>query len=113
MPKITSREASALLWGLRTNHFNQIFTVSFVRRTTSKDGLRKAGDVETMQARFGVRKHLKGGFLGYNPVEKEVIILYKVGTTAEGAEKTGYRAIPTDSIVSVKALGEEYEVVQG
>jgi|SRR6185312_6373621 len=74
-----------------------IFTVVFVKRTT--------GEVRRMNARFGyMPRYLAGGVLPYDPVRKGLRIVFDVsGNPTEPDSLPGYRAIPLDGIVSVRA----------
>ena len=65
----------------------QIFTVTFTKRST--------GEVRVMNARRGVKKHLKGGSLGYNATEKGLIPVYDM-------QKKAYRSIAAESITEIK-----------
>lgn len=71
----------------------RLFTVTFVRRTDSKDGSAKAGDLRTMRARLGMKRNLKGKGLRFDPAAKQLVTAWEAGN--------GYRHIPLDSIVSL------------
>lgn len=68
----------------------RIFSVSFHK---------KDGTLREMTARLGVKKHLKGGTLSYNPKEHNNLIVFDM-------VKKGYRTIPFDRVISLKANGE-------
>lgn len=70
---------------------NEIFTVSFIKRTT--------GEVRRMNARFGVKKHLKGGSLSYDPAAHRLIGCFDV-------QKGEYRMINIETIRWLKAMGK-------
>lgn len=73
----------------------KFFRVVFIKRTT--------GEVRTMIARMGVRKHLKGGSPAYDFKEKGLIPVYDV-------QKRGYRSIPIEGIKSLRVNGVDYTV---
>ena len=62
--------------------------------------LKKDGTVREMPARFGVKKHLKGGELGYNPEALNYIIVFDV-------EKEAYRTINMDKLIFLRYNGKE------
>jgi len=68
----------------------KIFGVTFIKRTN--------GELRTMAARLGVKSYLKGGTLNYDASEKKLLIVFDM-------HKQGYRAIPLDSIMSIKLEG--------
>ena len=70
-----------------------IFSVDFVKRTT--------GEIRHMVCRRGVTKHLKGGELGYNAKEKDLLSVFDM-------QKNGYRMISLDSLITLKCHGAEY-----
>ena len=55
----------------------KIFTVEFVK---------KDGTVRKMNARLGVKKHLKGGSLAFDPSERNLLPVFDM-------QKEGYRMI--------------------
>ena len=73
----------------------RFFTVCFTKRTT--------GEERVMNARLGVKKHLRGGELKFDPKEKNLLICYD-------AKSNGYRSIPLEAVHWVKAGGREYHV---
>ena len=77
------------------NSNGRVFTVGFVKRTN--------GEERRMNARLGVKKHLKGGEIGYNPKAHRLISVFDM-------QKNGYRMINTDTIFSLKIDGFAYEV---
>jgi hypothetical protein len=62
--------------------------------------LKKDGTVREMTARFGVKKHLKGGELGYNAEALNYIIVFDV-------EKEAYRTINMDKLIFLRYNGKE------
>ena len=71
------------------------FTVGFNKRSN--------GEYKEMNCRGGVRKHLTGGSLPYNPDECNLAVVFDV--------KAGkYKTIPVDGIVLIRAHKEEYRV---
>ena len=75
-----------------------IFTVKFVKRQT--------GEVRTMNAMFGVTKHLQGGTLGYDPAKKNLMGCYDVkGGPTSGP---GYKMINLETLIELKLRGTTY-----
>jgi hypothetical protein len=70
----------------------KIFSVQFVKRD---------GSVRAMLARTGVKKHLKGGELKYNPAECNKLVVWSF-------DSKGYRTINTDAILKLKHDGDMY-----
>lgn len=62
--------------------------------------VKKDGTIREMTARFGVKKHLNGGELGYNPEALNYIIVFDV-------EKEAYRTINLDKLVYLRYNGKE------
>lgn len=89
--KTTSAEAAKLI--LDSN--GAFITVEFIKRTT--------GELRTMNCRTGVKKHLKGGVLGYDREEHKLIGVYDMVSG-------GYRSIPIENIRKVTAGGKTVEV---
>ena len=71
------------------------FTVTFVKRTE--------GTTRTMNARFGVKKYLKGGELPYDPIAKGLLPVFDM-------QKNAYRMINTDTLIGAKIGNEQYIV---
>lgn len=63
--------------------------------------LKKDGTVREMTARFGVKKHLKGGELSYNPEDFNYVIVFDV-------EKEAYRTINMDKLIFLRYNGKEF-----
>jgi hypothetical protein len=62
--------------------------------------IKKDGTVREMTARFGVKKHLKGGELRYNPEDHNYIVVFDI-------DKGEYRTINMDKLVFLKYNGKE------
>ena len=62
--------------------------------------VKKDGTFREMTARFGVKKYLKGGELGYVPEERGYIVVFDV-------EKKEYRTINLDKLVYLRYNGKE------
>jgi hypothetical protein len=63
--------------------------------------LKKDGTVREMTARFGVKKHLKGGELSYNPEDFNYVVVFDV-------EKEAYRTINMDKLIFLRYNGKEF-----
>lgn len=64
----------------------KIFTVTFEKKDKS---------IRVMNCRTGVKKHLKGGELKFNPIERNLLPVYDI-------QKQGYRMINMDTLIEVK-----------
>lgn len=73
----------------------KIFSVKFIKRTT--------GEEREMVCRTGVKKDLKGGELAFDPIAKNLLMVYDM-------QKKGYRSIPIENILEIKIRGELHEV---
>jgi hypothetical protein len=62
--------------------------------------IKKDGTVREMTARFGVKKHLKGGELTYNPEALNYIVVFDV-------EKEAYRTINMNQLIFLRYNGKE------
>ena len=62
--------------------------------------VKKDGTIREMTARFGVKKHLKGGELNYDPEALNYIIVFDV-------EKEAYRTINMDKLIFLRYNGKE------
>jgi len=69
----------------------RFFSVTFIKRSN--------GEERTMVCRTGVKKHLKGGELGYIPSEKELAVVFD-------QQKQGYRTIPLEAVLKCSLLPE-------
>ena len=65
---------------------NSIFAVDFIK---------KDGTLRTMNCRLGVTKHLKGGELGYNATEKNLLPVFDMVAGA-------YRMINVSTIIEIR-----------
>ncbi len=81
-------------YNLLQSQNNSIFSVSFKK----KDGTQR-----NMVARLGVKKHLRGGSMSYNPSENGYIVAFDM-------YKAQYRTINAHSLTKVKANGNTYTV---
>lgn len=72
----------------------KIFSVEFIKAN---------GERRKMVCRTGVKKHLKGGELPYDPVVKGLLPVFDL-------HKNAYRMIPLDRVLNIKLSGDEYEV---
>ena len=66
-------------------------SVTFIRSTTTKNGA--AGELSTRVFRTGVRKHVKGEGLKFNPEDRGLVTLWCKG---------GYRMVKADNITAIK-----------
>ncbi|MAH51406.1 hypothetical protein CMI37_36660 [Candidatus Pacearchaeota archaeon] len=73
---------------------NTIFSVVF---------LKKSGEIRRMNCLLGVKKHLKGGVLKYNPSKLGYVIVLDT-------RKQAYRTINLNTISSITSKGVEYHV---
>jgi hypothetical protein len=73
----------------------RVFGVTFIKRTT--------GEVRDMNCRGGVRKHLRGGELAYDPKAKRLITVFDMA-------KGDYRMINCDSIIRIAVDGTTFRV---
>lgn len=62
--------------------------------------VKKDGTIREMTARFGVKKHLKGGELSYNPESRGYIVVFDV-------EKEEYRTINMEKLIYLRYNGKE------
>jgi hypothetical protein len=62
--------------------------------------VKKDGTIREITARFGVKKYLKGGELGYNPEERGYIVVFDV-------DKKEYRTINTKKLIYLRYNGRE------
>ena len=79
---------------LITDNKGSIFSVVF---------LKKDGTIRKMLCRFGVKKHLKGGKLAFNPLEKSLLVVFDM-------QKEAYRMINLETLMSINMKGVEYNV---
>ena len=83
-------------------------TRKFLENTKGKfftvEHIKKDGTVRKTNARLGVKKHLKGVGLGYDPIEKELITVYDVKIKA-------YRTVNLKTLKNIKFHGINLEVI--
>lgn len=89
--RITTENAVKLIKA--TN--GQIFTAEFEK---------KDGTIRQMNCRLGVKKHLKGGEMAYDPQEYDLLPVFDV-------QKKDYRMINTSTLRRVTVEGQSYEVI--
>ena len=94
--EITREYLVAELNKLRERNASEVFTVSFIKRST--------GELRVMNCRFGVKKHLQGGELAYNPKEKNLLMVFDM-------QAKGYRSISLEGVESATINKVSYEVV--
>lgn len=70
----------------------KIFHITFVKTN---------GAIRSFNARLGVRSHLKGGELSYDPKENGNIVVFSM-------DDNGYRTIKVDNILRIKTKGNIY-----
>lgn len=90
MKTITRNEAVELI--KETN--GKVFTVNFYK---------KNGDLRTMNARLGVKKHLKGGVLKFDPSERGLMPVFDM-------QIKKYRMINLRSIVGLTVNSKNFVV---
>jgi len=73
----------------------RVFGVTFIKRTN--------GEVRDMNCRGGVKKHLRGGELAYDPKEKRLVTVFDMA-------KGDYRSINCDSIIRIAVDGTTFRV---
>ena len=73
---------------------NTIFSVVF---------LKKSGEIRRMNCMLGVKKHLKGGKLKFNPIERSLLVVFDM-------QKEAYRMINLETISNIKMKGVDYYV---
>ena len=73
---------------------NTIFHVVF---------LKKNGEIRRMSCMLGVKKHLKGGNLKFNPLEKGYLVVLDTN-------KKAYRMINLNTISNITSKGVDYYV---
>lgn len=82
------------------------FRVKFIKRTTGKE--------REMTCRFGVKKYLKGGERAFDFDEKNVLGVWIPDQDRRPDNRdNGYRCVPCESILSLKAHGKTWTVVDG
>jgi hypothetical protein len=89
---ITKDEAIELVAKRRSG---RIFTVKFVKRAN--------GEARVMNCRKGVKAHLQGGDLKYNPAKKNLQVVFDM-------HKKAYRMVNLETITAINADGVQYQV---
>jgi len=90
MKKISRKDILHLLEQNKGNVFSVVF-------------LKKDGSIRHMTCRFGVKKHLKGGELKFNPIERSLLVVFDM-------QKESYRMINLETISNINMKGVEYYV---
>lgn len=90
---ISQRKAARLI---RTIGERAFVRVTFIKRSD--------GSVREMTCRLGVKKHLKGGPPAYDPKKHDLLWVWEPG------DKGGYKSIPIEGIIKLKAGGQEFDV---
>ncbi len=91
MNKITQEMAHKLIQSTNGKVFSVVFT-------------KKDGSEREMTCRLGVKKHLKGGELAYDPKEYDLVSVFDM--SAEG-----YRMVNMATLRQIKVDGEAYQGV--
>ena len=76
------------------NKTGNIYSVGFYKRTD--------GTFRQMICRGKVYRGLRGGTLKFNPLERDLVQVYDM-------RKKGYRLIPCENVVTIKAKGKHRE----
>ena len=92
MKKISRKDILHLLEQNKGNVFSVVF-------------LKKDGSIRHMTCRFGVKKHLKGGELKFNPIERSLLVVFDM-------QKDQHRFINLETLSQIRHGGEVYEVAQ-
>jgi len=92
MKKISRKDILQLIEENRNP--NTIFSVVF---------LKKNGEIRRMNCMLGVKKHLKGGKLKFNPREMGYLVVFDT-------QKKAYRMINLNTISNITSKGVEYHV---
>ena len=75
----------------------RIFAVDFVKRN---------GEKRHMVCRFGVRRHLRGGNMSYDPADHMLKVVFDM-------QKRAYRMIPTDPERVIRVRGKGHVMYEG
>ena len=92
MKKVSRRDILSLIKDNKDTIFSAVF-------------LKKSGEIRRMTCRLGVKKHLKGGKLSFNPLERNLLVVFDM-------QKEGYRMINLDTLMSINMKGVEYNVTR-
>ena len=90
MKKIARKDILNLLLDNKGHVFSVVF-------------LKKDGSIRKMLCRFGVKKHLKGGKLPFNPLERNLLVVFDM-------QKEAYRMINLETLMNINMKGIEYNV---
>ena len=90
MKTINKRDILPLLEKNKSNIFSVVF-------------LKKDGSIRRMLCRFGVKKHLKGGKLAFDPRERKLLVVFDM-------QKEAYRMINLETISNITMKGVDYYV---
>ena len=90
MKKIARKDILNLLLDNKGHVFSVVF-------------LKKDGSIRKMLCRFGVKKHLKGGKLAFNPLERSLLVVFDM-------QKEAYRMINLETLMNINMKGVEYEI---
>ena len=90
MKKIARKDILNLLLDNKGHVFSVVF-------------LKKDGSIRKMLCRFGVKKHLKGGKLTFNPLERNLLVVFDM-------QKEAYRMINLETLMNINMIGIEYNV---
>lgn len=92
--KISRETAKQLIYDTNRMNNGQIFGVTFIK---------KDGSIREMQARLGVKKHLKGGVLKFNPADYNLLVAFDM-------QKAAYRMINIDTLRELRVNKVIYTV---
>ena len=90
MKTITRNKIIGLLEKNKSNMFSVVF-------------LKKDGSIRKMLCRFGVKKHLNGGKLSFDPRERKLLVVFDM-------QKEAYRMINLETISNITMKGVDYHV---
>lgn len=88
---ITASEAASLI----ENSKGALFTVTFIKNDKTE---------RVLNGRLGVKKHLKGGNLPYDPKDHDLIPLYDM----QAEVGKGYRMLNKNRITALRINGKNY-----
>lgn len=102
---LTTKDAIALLYKLRKEHYSKVLTVEFYKKNSD--------EYRIMTGRFGVKKGVTGKGLAFDPKEKDLIGFFDMNAPAkskeEKANKGGFRFINIPGIRAIAMDGKRYE----
>jgi hypothetical protein len=103
-PFLTSKQLSELEFEQRSFMHVDEFRAIIGGKIFSAVFVKKNGEVRRMIARLGVKSHLKGGELTYNPSERNNLIVFDL-------EKREYRTIKFDNLLEIKYCKKEWSCI--